>query len=188
MCSLCWSTFLMGLRGWAALGTGAPELGAKHGLNLPCMQQNAALWFMAVSFFSGTFVLGSPDTPPMADVPKVTGPDFPVPEARAWSPGRARGMSEEYFSGCVVGIHGLGRTRVYRHYCRESQCLTSVCDGRAACSAGFSLHGLLKWFGDSLLGQALSEARAASRGLEPNTHVLYILYIPHAPCHSPACQ
>lgn len=74
VCSLCWSTLPVGLRGWA------PELGANHGLNLPRTQQNAALWFMAVSFFSGTFVLGSPDTPPMADVPKVTGPDFPVPD------------------------------------------------------------------------------------------------------------
>lgn len=123
---------------------------------------------------------------PRSLLTSLTGPDFPVPEARAWSPGRARGMSDEYFSGCVDGIHGLGRTRVYGHYCGELQCLTSLCDGRAACSAGFSLHGLLKWFGDSLLGQALNEARAASRGLEPNTHVLLILYIPHAPCHSPA--
>lgn len=114
VCSLCWSTLLMGLGGWAALSTGAPELGANHGLNLPRSRMLAALWFMAVSSFSGTFVLGSPGTPPMADVPKVTGPDFPVLETRAWSPGRARDMFDEHFSGCVDKIHGQGRTSVYR--------------------------------------------------------------------------
>lgn len=50
-CSLSWSTLLTGLGSWRALSTGAPELGSNHGLNLPRRQQNAALWFMAVSFF-----------------------------------------------------------------------------------------------------------------------------------------
>lgn len=34
-CSLCRSTLLTGLGGWAALSIGAPELGANHVLNLP---------------------------------------------------------------------------------------------------------------------------------------------------------
>lgn len=117
----------MGLGSWAALGTGAPDLGTNHGLNLPHMQQNAALWFMALTFSSGTFVLRSPGTPPIAVVPKVTGPDFPIQEARAWFPGRARGMSDEYFSGWVDKIHGLGRTSIRGRYCHEVQCPTSLC-------------------------------------------------------------
>ena len=94
-----------GTEGWAALSTGAPALGAT-------CQQNAALWFTALSFFSGTFALRSPGTPPMVDVPKVVGPDFPVQEAGAWSLGRARGMSGEHSSGCVETIHGLGKIRI----------------------------------------------------------------------------
>lgn len=126
-----WSTLLMGLGGWAALGTGAPEPGTNHGLNLPHIQQNAALWFMAVTFFSRTFVLGSPGTPPIAVVPKVTGPDFPIQDTRAWFLCRARGMSGEHFSGCVDKIHGLGRPSIRGRYCHELQCLTSLCYGRA---------------------------------------------------------
>ena len=46
-----------------------------------------------------------------ADVPKVTGSDFPVQEARAWS--RTRVMPDEHFSGCIDKIHGLRRTSIH---------------------------------------------------------------------------
>lgn len=85
-------------------------------------------------FFSGTFALRSPGTPPMVDVPKVIGPDFPVQEAGAWSPGRARGMSGEHCSGWVERI--LGKIRICGCYCRELQCLTPPCCERQLAHQG----------------------------------------------------
>lgn len=79
----------------------------------------------------------------MVDVPKVVGPDFPVPEAGAWSLGRARGMSGKHSSGCVEAIHGLGKIRICG--CTAVSCSVSPpCYEKAACSSGFHSPDLLR--------------------------------------------
>lgn len=177
--------------GGAALSTRGPC--TRHHLQPEsASQQNAALWFMAVSFFSRTFALGSPGTPPMADVPKVIRSDFPVQEAEAWSLVRDRNMTVEHSSGCVDKIHGPGEPEYVGTATLSGSVSPPLCWERAACSSRFSLHGLLQWLCDSLLGQALSEAGKASHILEPPSvcsasYTYFMLHVLHRPASRTEC-